>query len=116
MRFAIFGYQSEDGFSAMKGADPALRQAYLVYIDALKSAGVFVFGARLESPATATTLRTNGDERVVQDGPYADTKEQLGGLLVIDVTTMDQAIEWASRMPPIPGRVYEIRPIPAYVG
>lgn len=80
------------------------------YIQALQAAGVFAAGGGLREPATATTLRFQGSERIVQDGPFADTKEQLGGFVVFDVPDLDTALDWAARAPRAPGRVLEIRP------
>ena len=114
MQYAILVYQSDDAFAAAKKPDPGLHQAFLAYAEAMKKAGVYVFGAGLQAPETATTLKFQGDKPVVQDGPYADTKEQLGGLGIIDVPDLDSALEWAARMPRVPGRVYEIRPVPSY--
>lgn len=112
MQYAILGYQSDEGFAAICCPDPTAHQAFLAYVDAMKAAGVFVFGAGLERPETAKTLRLEGEHHIVQDGPYADTKEQLGALLVIDVPDLDTALEWTSRMPPMSGRICEVRPIP----
>lgn len=112
MQFAIFGYQSDEGFAAICSRDPAAHQAFLAYVDAMKAAGVFVFGTGLERPETAKTLRLEGEQHIVQDGPYADTKEQLGAFLVIDVPDLDSALEWTARMPPMPGRICEVRAIP----
>lgn len=114
MQYAILVYQSDDVFTAAKAPDPALHQAFQAYAEAMKKAGVYVFGAGLEAPETATTLSFQGDQPTVQDGPYADTKEQLGGLGIIDVPDLDSALEWAARMPRVAGRIYEIRPAPSY--
>ena len=67
-------------------------------------------GKGLEPPSTATTVRFRGGERTVQDGPYADTKEQLGGFFIIDVPDLDTALEWAARCPAITGGAVEVRP------
>lgn len=84
--------------------------AWPPYIAALHAAGVFSAGGGLEEPHTATTLRYQGGERLVQDGPYADTKEQIGGFVVFDVPNLDAALDWAARAPRAPGRVLELRP------
>ncbi len=67
-------------------------------------------GAGLQPPETATTLKFRDDQRIVQDGPYADTKEQLGGFIMINVPDLDAALDWAARCPRTPGRVLEVRP------
>ena len=71
--------------------------------------GVFVGGAGLQPPETATTLRFE-DDLHIQDGPHAETAEQLGGFFIIDVPDLDAALEWAARAPRIPGRIVEVRP------
>ena len=73
--------------------------AWQAYAEALRHAGVMAGGKGLEPPATATTVRFRGGERTVQDGPYADTKEQLGGFFIIDVPDLDAALDWAARCP-----------------
>ncbi|WP_426662053.1 YciI family protein [Rhodanobacter aciditrophus] len=93
--------------------DPA-RQAALyapigAYLEALKEAGVFVSGAGLEEPATATVLSAAGSGWQAQDGPYADTKEQLAGFFLIDVPDRAAALAWARRCPVLPGRTVELR-------
>ena len=81
---------------------------------AASDAGVLLGGNGLLPPATATTLRfdrTGKDAKPrVQDGPYADTKEQLGGFVNIDVKGLDEALEWAVRIPRLPDQVLEVRP------
>ena len=69
-----------------------------------------VGGAGLQLPDTATTLRLDDGRRLIQDGPYADTKEQLGGFYIINVPDLDTALEWAARIPAAPGSVTELRP------
>ena len=68
---------------------------------------MLVARAGLQPPRSATTLRQQGDKHLVQDGPYAETKEQLGGFFVIDVPNLDTALEWAARYP---AKVVEVRP------
>lgn len=95
--------------------DPAARQAYLgawgAYMGAMKGAGVMVNGHGLQPPHTATTVRIVGGKRQVQDGPFADSKEQLGGYFVIEVATLDDALEWAARSPAAAIGAVEVRPV-----
>lgn len=63
-----------------------------------------------ESPETATTVGFQDGRRLVQDGPIASVKEQLGGLFMIDVPDLDAALDWAARCPSSPGRRIEVRP------
>jgi hypothetical protein len=80
------------------------------YMQAIKDAGIFKGGAGLEPSDTATTVRVKDGRRSVQDGPYADTKEQLGGFFIIDVPDLDTALDWAARYPAGPSGVVEVRP------
>src|SRR5207247_7947440 len=84
--------------------------AYRAYTPALREAGVRVGGAALEPPRTATTVRQHDGKRRVQDGPFAETKEQLGGYVVIDVPSLDKALEWAARCPSASTGAAEVRP------
>jgi hypothetical protein len=94
--------------------DPAKKDAFwgafLPYARALANAGIVVGGAGLEAPATATTVRFDDGRPLVQDGPFAATKEQLGGFFVIDVPDLETALRWAARYPAGPGGAVEVRP------
>jgi hypothetical protein len=113
MNFTMLLYETEAGFARRTDPDPEKREAYWaawpLYVQALHEAGVYVAGAGLQPPETATTV-TIGDKRRVQDGPYADTREQLGGYFAINVPDLDAALEWAARIPAAPGSVIEVRP------
>ena len=110
MHYAMLIYQSPTEFADR--TDAARREefmgAFLPYMQALQQAGIVVAGAGLELPGAATTIRGNGAERRVQDGPYADTKEQLGGFWVLDLPDLEAALEWAARCPF--GVAIEVRP------
>lgn len=98
-----------------KRDDPAAAGAYwgawTDYIGALNASGVVVSGNGLMPPATATTLRMKDGTRQVQDGPFIDTKEQLGGYIIIEVADLDAALDWASRSPAATAGAVEIRPV-----
>lgn len=81
------------------------------YTKALIDAGVMVGGAALKSSHTATTLRIADGRRDLHDGPYAETKEQLGGFYIIDVPDLDAALEWAARNPAASKGAVEVRPL-----
>jgi hypothetical protein len=85
--------------------------AWTSFIGAMTAAGVVVKGDGLQGPHTATTVRVRDGRRVVQDGPFADTKEQLGGYFVIDVANLDQALEWAAKAPSAACASVEVRPV-----
>jgi hypothetical protein len=110
MQYTLLIYQTETEFAARRDAGQRERflASFMPYVRALKDAGIVVASGALESPDTATTIRVTDDQRHVQDGPYADTKEQLGGFFLIDVPDLDVALDWASRCPT--GAAIEIRP------
>jgi hypothetical protein len=90
---ADFDKRSEPGRAATLG------EAWKVYSDALRKAGVFVRGSGLQPPQTATTVRVRDGKRQVQDGPFAESKELIGSVVVIDVSNLDEALEWAAHCP-----------------
>ncbi len=112
MNYTLLFYLSPTEFADR--TDPEKKEAFwgsfMPYMKALRDAGVIVSGAGLEPPAAATTGRTRDGLRQVQDGPYAETKEQLGGFFVIKVPDLDTALEWAARYPAGPGGSVEVRP------
>jgi len=85
-------------------------RAFEAYAKALDDAGVLASAEVLQQSNATTTITLAGGELVVQDGPFADTKEQLGGTFVIDVPDLDAAIEWATRAPSVSWGHVEIRP------
>jgi hypothetical protein len=111
MKYTFFLYGDE---TAMDSLPPAARQqtlaAYQAYTQALKDAGVFVATDWLKPSHAATTLTLRDGGRRVQDGPYADTKEQLGGFYVVDVPGLDAALDWAARCPAAQYGSVEVRP------
>jgi len=112
MQYALVIYESAEAFDARTGQDQqAYWGAWQAYADALRHAGVMAGGKGLEHPSTGTTVRFNKGERAVQDGPYADTKEQLGGFFIVDVPDLDAALEWAGRAPLTRGGSVEVRPV-----
>lgn len=112
MNYVLLCYESPANFAAR--TDPLKKDTFWSamghYLKALKDAGILVGGAGLQTPEMATTLKFPNDQRQVQDGPFADTKEQLGGFFVIDVPHLDAALDWAARFPRLPDRVIEVRP------
>jgi len=85
--------------------------AWGAYVKEVEAAGIFVSGAGLQPPHTATTVRIRDGRRQVHDGPYSETKELLGGFFVIDVPTLDVALEWAARSPAAGSASVEVRPV-----
>jgi hypothetical protein len=98
-----------------KANDPKTAPAYFAawgaYIGAMQGAGVVVNGHGLQPPQMGTTVRVRDGKRVVQDGPYADTKEHLGGYFVIEAASLDIALDWAAKSPSALIGSVEVRPV-----
>lgn len=112
MKYLLMTYVNENAWPKMTKAEQEQgAAAYMAYGEALKKAGAIAGSNRLQPTSTATTVRiTNGKSQVL-DGPYVDTKEQLGGYFLIDVPDLDSAISWAARCPAAGHGVVEVRPI-----
>jgi hypothetical protein len=112
MKYAILQYLDEKKLaSATKQDMQEAAAAYKAYTQALSEAGAWIQAIGLQNSATATTVRIRDAERVVQDGPYADTKEQFAGIFVIETRDLDAALEWAARHPAAKAGVLEVRPL-----
>ena len=88
-----------------------LQPAYNAYIEAMMAAGVLLGGERLKPTHTATTVRVRQGKTEVLDGPYAETREQLGGYFLIEAPDLDAALAWAARNPGAANGSIEVRPI-----
>ncbi len=113
MQYVMLIYEPERQFDERhRPNEDAHWGAWRAYHQSLVAAGIYEGGGPLERPdTTATTIRVRGGERQVQDGPYADTKEQLGGFIILELPTLDAALEWASRCPAAEYGVVEVRPM-----
>jgi hypothetical protein len=89
----------------------AVMQEYFDFTNDLRESGAYVTGTQLQPTATATTVQVVDGETLTTDGPFAETKEQLGGYYLIDVETPDEAIEWAAKIPSARGGKIEVRPL-----
>ena len=76
----------------------------------MKAGGAWVFGGRLHDPATATVVRATGDDVMITDGPFAETKDHLGGLYVLRTDDLDGALAWAAKVSALIGTSIEVRP------
>ncbi len=88
--------------------------AYSAYTEAMKKAGVFLAGSGLQDSSTATVLRAPDGKAKVLNGPYVESKEQLGGYYLIEAADLDSALAWAARCPGAQRDVVEIRPLMVY--
>jgi hypothetical protein len=112
MQYLLLLHANEAGFDALT---PAQQQqglaAYMAYTEALEKAGALAGSNRLKPASTATTVRVVDGKTQVLDGPYADSKEQLGGYYLIEAPDMDAALAWAARCPGAGHGVIEVRPV-----
>ena len=112
MKYILMDYVNEAGWPQLANADKERwLGAYMAYMEAMKKAGVLQSSAGLQPTSTATTVRVADGKAQVLDGPYADSKEQLGGFHIIDVADLDAALSWAARCPTALHGVVEVRPI-----
>jgi hypothetical protein len=111
MKFICLGYADEKTWAAMSESERnALVDECLAYDDVLRRNGNFAGGDALQSATNAKTLRWQKGKVVVTDGPYAETKEQLGGILVLEARDLDHAIQLMSKHPGCKAGPFEIRP------
>ncbi len=113
MEYLLTIYQEEKAMETMSQEEMgSVMAAWGKYDEQLRKAVKVLGGNALQPTATATTVRSNGGKVITSDGPFAETKEQLGGYYLIDAEDLDVAIEWAGKMPNIPsGGTVEVRPI-----
>ncbi len=112
MQYALLIYDDESVFGSMTEAERGeIMQEYFGYTQALKDKGAYLDGNPLQPTPAATSVRVRDGERLVTDGPFAETKETLGGYYIIDVESLDEAIEWASKIPSARLGTIEVRPV-----
>jgi len=112
MKYMLMDYVGEAGWPRLPRAEQEhWLGAYNAYMEAMAKAGVLQSTTGLEPSSAATTVRVVNDKTQVLDGPYADSKEQLGGFHIIDVPDLDAAISWAARSPTALHGVVEVRPL-----
>jgi hypothetical protein len=111
MKYILMAYVDETAWPKMTKAEQEQGvAAYMAYTEALTKAGVMAGSSRLQPSSAATTVRTVDGKAQVLDGPYIDSKEQLGGYFIVDVPDLDAAISWAARCPASAHGVVEVRP------
>ena len=117
MQYLLLIHEDEKTYWGLNDEErTALHQEYGSYTEALQSSGALVGGAQLQPTASATSVRVKNGETVVTDGPFAETKEQLGGYYLVEVDSEDEALEWASKIPSARYGKIEVRPIVDYSG
>jgi hypothetical protein len=112
MKYMLLIYANESAFQGLPKAEAERGMAaYQAYTEAMQQAGVRVASDRLQPVASATHVRVADRKTSVLNGPYAETREQLGGFYMIDVPDLDAALSWAARCPGASHGVVEVRPI-----
>jgi hypothetical protein len=113
MRYICLIYDDENRFAKMSEADSArIMQEYFQFTDDIVKSGHHRAGDPLQPSTTATTIRSKNGKVVTTDGPFVETKEQLGGYYIIEAANLDEALKIARRIPATPhGGAVEVRPI-----
>jgi hypothetical protein len=111
MKYICLGYIEENKWETMSEAERStMLDECFSYDDMLRKNGHFAGGEALQSPTNAVTLRWEGGKVSITDGPYAETKEQLGGILMLEATDLNHAIQLMSKHPGVKAGPFEIRP------
>jgi hypothetical protein len=112
MQYLLLIYNDEQAWASLRDDERnAIIQEYLALTDELRDRGSYVGGAPLQPTRTATSLRIRDGEQLVTDGPFAETKEQLGGYFLIEAGSADEALGWAAKIPAARYGTIEVRPL-----
>src|SRR3954451_17355903 len=115
MHYLLTIYIDESGFAESTPEQAQeMTSAYLALTEEMKAAGAFIGGEGLQPTSTATTVTVRDGETIVTDGPFAETREQLGGYYLLDCKDLDEAIGWAARIPGSESGSVEVRPVMDY--
>ncbi len=114
MKIMLLANEAPEDFALRDNKDKfdAYMGEWYAFGRALREADAMGESAALEAPSTATVISVRDGVRKVEDGPYPDTKEQLGGFCIIDVDDMDRAVEWAAKCPAAKNGYVDVRPVP----
>lgn len=112
MKYLLLIYASESDYATRSEQEMAdFTERHMEYRKDIAAAGVYLEAQRLQPVNTAKSVRVRGGEYLLSDGPFAETKEQLGGFYYIDVETPEEAVEWAKRIPQSETTIIEVRPV-----
>jgi hypothetical protein len=111
MQYMLLIYGSGDWQSIPAEQRQAITQEYFTFTEELRASGKMVAGDALQPISTATSVRVRDGETLTTDGPFAETKEVLGGYYLIDVDTLDEALEWGAKVPGAQFGTIEVRPV-----
>jgi hypothetical protein len=112
VRYVVLIYETPENFESRRKSevDP-YTAAWRAYHTALVASGAYVGGAPLQETATSTTVRLEDGKRRVQDGPFVEAKERLGGFMIVELPSLDAALDWAARCPAAATGAVEVRPV-----
>lgn len=112
MQYLALIYSNEEEWAALSDEDRgAIYRRYRAFSEEARAAGVVAGGSELGPTRDATTVRVRGAETLVTDGPYAEVKEALGGYYLLECGSMDEALDWAARIPGAEHGAVEVRPV-----
>jgi hypothetical protein len=112
MKYVLLIYAAEKAWASLSPEEQGrIYNGYMSYTEELSKSGKMLGCEPLEPTATATTVRVRNGKTLSTDGPFADTKEQLGGVYVIDVKDLNEAMQWAAKIPDALTGSIEIRPV-----
>ena len=112
MQYMLLIYDEERVLASMSDAErDSFMQEYFVYTQSLRDSGAFLNGDALQPTATATTVTVRDGETITTDGPFAETKEQLGGFYLVEAESLDEALDWAAKIPSARIGKVEVRPV-----
>jgi hypothetical protein len=112
MQYMLLIYSDEDAWASMPEEERSgITQEYFALTSELQEKGDYVAGAPLQPTSAATTVRVRDGEQLVTDGPFAETKEQLGGYYLVETESVDEALEWAAKIPAARHGTIEVRPV-----
>ena len=111
MRYMLLIYGEEPTTPPSQEENDAVMAEWWAYDSAIRGSGVYLAGDALQPSQTATTVRLEDDERIVTDGPFAETREVLGGYYLVDVPDLDAALEWVAKCLGAKFGSMEVRPV-----
>ena len=112
MQYLLLIYENEAAQAKLPEAEQGqIWEEYMVYTDRIRKSGQFVAGEALQPVATATTVRVKNGKTVTTDGPFAETREQLGGFYMVEAKDLDEAIKLAAAIPASRTGSVEVRPV-----
>lgn len=116
MQYLLLIYEDEAALPGHIQADPDFLPSYGRLSQALKASGEWIAGEPLRPTATATSVRVRNGEVLLTDGPFAETREQLGGFFLVEAENLDRALAIAARIPSARNGTIEVRPIQTWTG